>query len=475
MNKSIYILLMLGILSISCKTDKKENLDALNEVLETPEPAENILESIPFTISVKNPSATDNYPTLHSFTFGQSEGKWLMVGGRTNGFHRTSTPESTFPTKTANASIWVMDHTTQEVKSTPLPAAVEQHLRSTNMLFYQDGDWLYCLGGYGSNCDNDAPECYQTWPKIAALNVPSIIDKIWNSTAAPEISGDILTLDDERMRITGGGLKKIGDYFYAVFGQNYNSIYKGGVTGIYTEEVRKFKIENDGSSLKITDYKAYKDPSGATGVETQYHRRDLGVVSAVRSDGSEGISVYGGVFTKDDGGWMNPIYIDQSGANVKVKIDSSFKQKFNQYECAHVLMYDQDSKNMFTSFLGGISYYYFDKEGKEVASNTNNWLPFVDIINTIVRRADGSSLEIPQKSPAVMPGLLGSNAVFVPAKDITMYGENVEIIDYTKLPKGETMVGYMYGGIEASSPQASQINPTVASGKVYEVYVTKDE
>ncbi|MDF1697291.1 MAG: hypothetical protein P1U56_15720 [Saprospiraceae bacterium] len=471
MKNAIYIFLFMGFICTSCKTDKKENLNKLNKVLSETEPT--LLESVPYTVEVKNPVATSDYPTLQSFTFGQADGKWLMVGGRTNGFHRTSTPESTFPTKTANSKVWVLDHSTKEVKSVPLPAKVEQHLRSTNMLFYQDGDWLYCVGGYGSNCDNDAPECYQTWPKLAALNVPAIIEKIWNSTGEPDISADILTIDDERMRITGGGMKKIGDSFYAVFGQNYNSIYIGGVTGIYTEEVRKFKISNDGSSIQITDYEAYKDPSGATGVESQYHRRDLGVVSAIRPDGSKGISVYGGVFTKDDGGWMNPIYINETKTGTKVEIDSSFQQEFNQYECGHVLMYDPVGKNMFTTFLGGISFYYFNSEGEKTASSTNNWLPFVKVINSIARRSDGSSMEFPQAPPSQMPDYLGANAVFVPAKGVETYGGTAEIIDFSKLAAGETMVGYMYGGIQATTPQASQINPTIASAKVYEVYVTK--
>ena len=467
MKYTIYFIFCTGLLFSSCKTSKKGNLGTSLKTEET-------LSALPYTVSVKNPTATNAYPTLQSYAFAQHEGKWLMVGGRTNGFHRTSTLESTFPTKTANTNIWVMDHRNKKVKSAPLPASVVKHLRSTNMLFYQDGDWLYCLGGYGSNCDNDADECYQTWPKLAALNVPSIIDKIWNSTGEPDLSSDILTIDDENMRITGGGLKKIGDYFYAVFGQNYNSIYKGGVVGVYTEEVRRFKILNDGKQLRITNYEAYKDPSGATGPESQYHRRDLGVVSAIRTDGTKGISAYGGVFTKDGGGWMNPIYIDADATGkARVTVDKTFKQKFNQYECAHVLMYDPIGRNMFTSFLGGISFYYFDAAGNMVPSTDNNWLPFVKTINNVVRISGRSSLEFPQKPPAQLPGYLGANAIFIIADGIATYRDSPDIIDYSKLPSGETMVGYMYGGIEATEPQASQINPTFASGKVYEVFVTK--
>ena len=32
-----------------------------------------------------------------SFAIGQADGLWLLVGGRRNGFHRTSDRESTFP------------------------------------------------------------------------------------------------------------------------------------------------------------------------------------------------------------------------------------------------------------------------------------------------------------------------------------------------------------------------------------------
>ena len=46
-----------------------------------------------------------------------------------------------------------------------------------------------------------------------------------------------------------------------------------------------------------------------------------------------------------------------------------------------------------------MSFYYFNEAGELVASNENNWLPFVDIINTVARRSDGSSIESPQKPP----------------------------------------------------------------------------
>ena len=60
-------------------------------------------------------------------------------------------------------------------------------------------------------------------------------------------------------------MRKIGSYFYLVFGHNYDRIYANAHTGIYTEEIRKFRLELEGGAILITDYITYKDPSGNTG------------------------------------------------------------------------------------------------------------------------------------------------------------------------------------------------------------------
>jgi hypothetical protein len=340
------------------------------------------------------------------------------------------------------------------------------------MEYYQDGDVLYIVGGYGSTCNDDRPECYQTFPNLTAIRVSDIIKAITSNRQA-DIPQCIVSISDERMRVTGGDLKKIGDYFYLVLGQNYDNIYKGAYTGKYTEQVRRFKINFDGKNLSISDYRAFTDPAGS-GPQSQYHRRDLNVADAIRADGSKGISVYGGVFTPNGSAWRNPIYIDQDSMGMtKITIDSSFQQKMSLYECAKLLLFDPASKTMYTTLFGGISYYYYDKQGQLEESNLDNPLPFINTITTLARSSNGSTMEWPQPPSAALPQLMGANAVFVPDPGLAKYGGSREVIDYSKLPQGRVLVGRIYGGIWATAPQSSEFNPTFASSTIYEVYLER--
>ena len=77
-----------------------------------------------------------------------------------------------------------------------------------NMEFYQEGNYLYCLGGYGfSPTIND----HTTYDQLIAIKVDEVIDAI--------ISGQDLTpyfrqITDTEFQVTGGRLKKIDDTFY---------------------------------------------------------------------------------------------------------------------------------------------------------------------------------------------------------------------------------------------------------------------
>src|ERR1700680_569793 len=63
---------------------------------------------VPFQVSVRA-ARNQPAPALQSFVFATDGGRWLLVGGRTNGFHRTSTREATFPSANANPDLYVVD------------------------------------------------------------------------------------------------------------------------------------------------------------------------------------------------------------------------------------------------------------------------------------------------------------------------------------------------------------------------------
>jgi hypothetical protein len=121
--------------------------------------------------------------------------------------------------------------------------------------------------------------------------------------------------------------------------------------------------------------------------------------------------------------------------------------------------------------LGGISLYYYDAQGKLKPSDLNNFTPFINSITTLVRRTDGTSTEVPQPVADSLPQLLGANAVFIPLDTMPRCNGTRDVLDLVRLPNEPIVrLGYFYGGILATAPQANEFNPTFANGTIYEVF-----
>jgi len=427
------------------------------------------LTQMPYYISVqKAAQQPEGAFGIQSAAHGYNGTYLMMVGGRIQGFHGTANAQGVFESKYSNDRITILNPTTGDFKHMEVPAEYKDFLSSTNMEYFYDGTYLICVGGYGAYGNYSNPERFKTFPRISAIHFEEAVNAIEQQDAAA-LKNSIITLEDERFRVTGGGLEKIDDDYFLVFGQNYDTIYIGGITGEYTEQVRKFKMDISNGSISISDYEVYKDPSGKTGTESQYHRRDLNVCSAIRPDGSEGITVLGGVFTKNDGGWVNPILINNA-SETTVSLYTELSQKLSQYECGVVSFYDSDNKTMFHTLMGGISYYFYEN-GELKPSTIDNWLPFTSSITTIVQSSAGMQ-EFPQEESQSLPKLLGSDAAFIPNPDLSFANEAKTIIDLNSLSRdGKVLVGWIFGGIEATSGQSSEFNPTYANKVLYEVWL----
>jgi hypothetical protein len=136
-------------------------------------------------------------PALHSFAGAQgSSGKWLLVGGRTNGLHLfvsssnggTTPPPNAFPTTNANQNFWVIDPVARQAWSAPvttLPQPISDALSATNAQSYSDGKTLYVLGGYGWSTKFSQ---MITFPTLTAIDVDNTINAIVAGTSvAPYI------------------------------------------------------------------------------------------------------------------------------------------------------------------------------------------------------------------------------------------------------------------------------------------------
>jgi hypothetical protein len=107
-------------------------------------------QTAPFNITIE-PIEIAELGGLQSFAFGQYDGKWLIIGGRLDGLHRRQ-PFAAFDQAGHNTQLIVVDPVSLQKWSAPitsLSVPLQEQLKSTNMQFYQVGNYLYLTGGYG--------------------------------------------------------------------------------------------------------------------------------------------------------------------------------------------------------------------------------------------------------------------------------------------------------------------------------------
>ncbi len=419
-------------------------------------------QTFPYTITLE-PFTISGLPGLHSFVAGHDAGKWVLIGGRTDGMHRGGGGPSNpaFPVVNSNTTIYVVDPVAQQVWSaslTSLPTALQEQLQSTNMCFYQDGNWLYVAGGYGYSATAGD---HVTYDKLTAIHVPNLITHIINGTS---ITGDFLQTTHSGMQTAGGALGKIGNTFYLFGGIDFQGRYimggnGGGATGSmqYTDEIRTFEIVNNGSSLSISNYTVYTNTA-------EYHRRDFNLVPQIFPGDVYGYMWSSGVFkAPNDEVYFNPIEITASG--ITVIPEATFMQKYSNYHSSKIALYDSGTQDMYSIFFGGIAQFYFDGNGNEV-EDTN--VPFVKTISLVSRDQNGVYAE--SVFSTEMPTYLGAGSEFFREESIVEYATG--IVDMTQLPATTPFtVGYIYGGIESTVANSFPNNTaaTSASATIYRV------
>jgi len=390
-------------------------------------------------------------PAIHSFAFAQSNGKWLFIGGRTNGLHGFSAGTS-FPKQYSNKNIYVVNPVTLSTYSknifTEYTFTAADPLRSANMQSFQDGNKLYVIGGFGYDSTTNSLVTFQT---LTVFDVEETIQAIISGTA---ISPFTRQISDSRIKVCGGELFKLGDYFYLAGGHDFTGDYTRFINNqVYTNQIKKFKIVDDGTGTSITDYTTFTDA-------VEFHRRDMNVVPAIKPDGVTQYSIlYGGVFKINrDLPYLNPIYIDQNG----VTVDFSFEQKMSQYTCSNLTAFNSSTGNMHTTFFGGTSLYYYNETTQMQVYDS--LIPFIDDITTLTKFSDGTSQE--KISVTKMPALLGTNAKFIIDGNLPKYSNDVIKLNNIS---GRTFAGYIYGGIRSLYPNNTVSFP---SEYVFKVYIT---
>lgn len=413
-------------------------------------------QTAPFNIAIE-PMTISGLGGLQSFAFGQDNGKWLLVGGRLDGLHRRQ-PWASFDAAGHNNQLIVVDPITSQTWSaslSALPTSIQEQLSSTNMNFYQEGDYLYCVGGYGYSATNGD---HTTFPNLSALKVSDIINAIITNTV---FSSHIRQITDSEFQITGGRLKKINNVYHLLGGQKflgrYNPMNNPTFSQEYSNEIRRFTLIDDGVNISINHLAPFTDAANL-------HRRDYNAEAQILPNGEEGITMFSGVFQQNiDLPFLNSVTVDSGSYTV----NNSFQQFYNHYHCAVVPLYALNANEMHTLFFGGIAQYY-DNGGLLVQDNE---VPFVKTIARVSRDSSGTMAEY--KLPVEMPNYLGAGSEFIPNKNIPHY--NNEVLKLDQITADSALIGYIFGGINSSGKNIFWTNngtQSTANNQIFKVYLT---
>ncbi len=399
---------------------------------------------------------------LQSFAFGQHQGKWLVVGGRLDGLHRRQ-PWATFDLAGHNNRLIVVDPAARSTWSAPLdelPAALREQLSSTNMNFHQEGDYLYCLGGYGySAIQGD----HTTFANLAALDVPRVIEAI---VAGEPFAQHIRQIEDPQFQVTGGRLLTIGQTYHLLGGQRFIGRYNPmgpdhgpGFIQEYTDAVRRFRLTDDGQEIAVEHLEAFTDADNL-------HRRDYNAEAQILPDGSQAITMFSGVFQPTaDLPFLTAVTVDGDGHAV----EPDFEQHYNHYHCPVVPLHSESAGQMHTIFFGGIAQFVVDSAGTMLRDDD---VPFVRTIACVTRDAEGGLRE--WVLPAQMPALLGAGGEFIPDEGLPRHDNGVLRLD--ELEGDSVRLGHIFGGISSTDANIFWLNDgtqSSASAQVFELVLVR--
>ncbi len=414
-------------------------------------------QTSPFELKLEEISVT-GLGGLQAYAYGQDSGKWVLFGGRLDGLHRRQ-PFASFDIAGNNNQIIVVDVIGNKVWKSSLnglSTALQEQLSSTNMEFHQEGHFLYIIGGYGYNASTSSRK---TFGSIIAVDLEMLVDSIVRGGA---ITGAFRQIMDQKFAVTGGHLDMIGDVYYLIGGNkfdgNYNPMGNPTYVQVYTNSIRKFKIEDDGMNLNITHLSEVVDTAC-------FHRRDYNTAAQILPNRNEGITVFSGVFRLNiDLPFLNCVNIDSQSH----KIQPGFQQFYNHYHCPVLPVYSYKQNQMNTVFFGGIAQFY-DSAGTLVQDDN---VPFVKTIARVVRNSDGTMAEY--KMPVEMPELLGSSAEFIRNEALDWYENGVLKLD--SIQSDSVLVGYIFGGISSTGKNIFFTNTgtqSAASSQIFKVYLYK--
>lgn len=433
-------------------------------------------ENLPFKVRVELESFT--LPNgIQSFAFATYQGKWLLLTGRTNGLHGFNDDDN-FPPRAQNTTVYVVDPCQNTVLSRSLldsraGLSLEQIdlLSVTSAQFYQTKETLYIAGGYGID---SATGQMSTKSVLTAIDIPGLIRWVTKPESEQTAAKSIRHLFHPLFQVTGGYMAQVNkNLSLLIFGQNFIGSYIPSSNGLYTEQVRRFRLFDNGKKLVV-----HVKNSKPQIPDPNYRRRDLNIVPVIcPSHGTSKLDfmAFAGVFTPTGGAWTVPVKIRSNGeASMADPIaPDTFKQAMNHYVCPTVGLYSSSHRKMYVIFFGGISFGFFENG----SFTTDSELPFINQITTIQLDRKGHLKQYLMDStyPTILstasnpgnPLLFGAGAQFIPAEHLPVY--NKDILKLDRLGKGSLLIGYIVGGIQSTLPNTASSSDSAASPYIFRV------
>jgi hypothetical protein len=464
---------------------------------------------VPYSITLTGFSIT-GFPGVHSAVVAGAPEKLIVLGGRRNGLHgfpggHNAQAGPAFPKTEANDTIYVLNLATKQLLGSAsvntLPVKIANQLKATNLQYEMLNGWLYVMGGYGPDA---AKGSLTTLGYVTVINFDALANAVINHQPLDGAfaNANIVQFDHLALALTGGDLELLpdgsgGTMFVLAFGQQYDGEYTPGgglVNQNYADGVRVFKFTGSPKPTSITFVNSIPNPPGTQlNPENPYHRRDLTMKASVDASGNRRLVAYGGVFKGGRfEGFVTPVFINPAPSPspnpVTLTENTATTQLMSQYDTAAIQLYDSTGKIMYTTFMGGISQYYWDSATNSLKRDPANisqgidGLPFINSISTLkmptttdigsqylhVGQTFAPSGGIPQCSngtTTVPAPLGGAETKFVIATGVQQITAGVITLNSIS---STSVVGYLVGGIAATAPYSAN-GPTCASNMFYTV------
>jgi len=447
-------------------------------------------KTLPFRVFLKK--ADFELPVgIQSYIHAIVDNKWLIITGRSGGLHGfVQNSEDNFPVQEQSTIVFVIDPINKVTYTrslldpqSGLTQAQVDLLSVTAAQGYQKRNTLYITGGYGVVT---ATGKLDTKNSLTAIDIPGLMHWVVNPSPGETAAQHIRQIFDDIFKVTGGYMNQVADGpTLLMVGHEFNGFYadpiqQPPVFQHYTDEIRRFIINDDGVNLSIVKF----DPLPLV-PDPNLRRRDLNVSPIVKNDCDQlefSFDILSGVFTPTTGVWTVPVQVTKSGepSMADPSLPSTFKQGMNNYDCATLGMFSERGGDMYTILFGGMSYGFFEKVNNKFVFQTNDDIPFISQTTAIKIDKHGvyrqffmPSATFPTiPSTTVHPGntlLLGSEAEVFLLDSTHRYRNGVVKLDSIKRP---TVIGYIVGGIQSTLPDTEDQTDSAPSKFIFQVIVS---